>query len=172
MKTKVERIQLLPAVSTRDDAAKALANTGDAVLVTRGMPRMLLLRCPCGCGDDLNINLDHRVGPAWRHYFRRGTLSLYPSYWRATHCESHFILWDNKIAWCDWDDYSYWQGDSELESVVLAAMSTQYVEYRVLAETLGEVPWDVLKACYGLVRKGRVESHPDRTNAEFRRRPF
>jgi Family of unknown function (DUF6527) len=169
MKSRVDRIRLLPTVSSRDEAANSLRRAGDAALVVRGVPRMLLLRCPCGCGDDLNINLDGRSGPAWRHYVRRGALTLFPSYWRATHCESHFILWKNEIYWCDWDDYSYWQGPSELESIVLEEMPAAYVSYEVLADRLGELPWDVLKASYSLMRQGKVERHPDRGRGEFRK---
>lgn len=169
MRTKAERIRLRPTVSSRDEAAVSLQHPGDAALVVRGVPRMLLLRCPCGCGDDLSINLDPRAGPAWRHYLRRGALTLFPSYWRATHCGSHFILWKNEICWCDWDDYKYWQGGSELESIVLSIMPEAYVSYEALAERMGELPWDVLKACYALVGEGKAERHPDRKRGEFRK---
>ena len=170
MKSKVYRIRLLPTVSSRDEGTSALRQAGDAVMVVRGVPRMLLLRCPCGCGDDLGINLDPRAGPAWRHYVRRGALTLYPSYWRASHCESHFILWNNEIFWCDWDDYGYWEGGSELESAVLGTIPAEYITYEKLADRIGEVPWDVLKACYALTRQKKIERHPDRRRGEFRKK--
>lgn len=167
---KARRINLLPTVSSRDQAADSLKLPGDSILVVRGQPRMLLMRCPCGCGDDLSINLDSRVGPAWRHYVRRGALTLHPSYWRVDKCRSHFILWKNDIWWCTWEDYLEWQGESELETAVLAILSDKYVSYEKLADQLDEVPWEVLKACYGLVRRRKAERNPDHRLADFRKK--
>ncbi len=131
---------------------------------------MLLMRCPCGCGDDLHINLDRRAGPAWRHYLRRGTLTLHPSYWRADKCGSHFILWKNEIWWCSWDDDVEWQGGSELEATVSEILTKDWRSYEDLADQLGEVPWEVLRACYSLVRQGKAERHPNHRQVEFRER--
>lgn len=166
---KARRINLLPTVSSRDEAASSLSLPGDSALVVRGVPRMLLMRCPCGCGDDLNINLDPRTGKAWRHYVRRGTLTLHPSYWRVDKCRSHFILWKNEIWWCTWDDDVDWRGESELETAVLAILSIDFVSYENLADQLDEVPWEVLKACYALVRRGKAERHADYHRGEFRK---
>jgi hypothetical protein len=53
---------------------------------------------PRGCGEVFPINLDPRAGPAWRLYSdpRRG-VSLYPSVWRESGCESHYVIWRNRI---------------------------------------------------------------------------
>lgn len=166
---RANRINFLSSQETHDLAVTSLKRTGDAALVIRGLPRMLVLRCPCGCGDDLTINLDHRSGRAWKHYIRRGQLTLYPSYWRDTHCECHFILWNNEILWCDWKYDSYWAGHSDLEERVYAAISSEYVSYVNVADELGEIPWEVLKSCNALVRKKRISQHPDRRSGMFRR---
>lgn len=168
MKTK--HITLLPQVATHHDGLAQLKKAGDTVMIVRGVPRMLLMRCPCGCGDDLNINLDRRAGPAWRHYLRQGTLTLYPSYWRDSHCGSHFILWNNEIYWCDWDDDSYWNHTTGIETRVWDSLTYDWVSYEALADQLGEIPWDVLQACYSLARRGRAEQHKDRRTGAFRRK--
>jgi Family of unknown function (DUF6527) len=40
------------------------------------------LRCPCGCGQRLDV-------------------SLHPSVWLREGCKSHFWLRSGKIVWCD-----------------------------------------------------------------------
>ena len=98
---RANKISFTGKFSSRDEAGASLKMSGDTALVHRGVARMLLMNCPCGCGDVLVINLDSRAGPAWRIYRRGEAISLYPSYWRDTKCESHFILWRNIIYWCD-----------------------------------------------------------------------
>jgi hypothetical protein len=167
---KAKQITLLPQVTTHDEGLAKLKQAGDATIIVRGVPRLLLMRCPCGCGDNLSINLDGRAGPAWRHYIRHGALTLFPSYWRDSHCGSHFILWKNQIHWCDWDDESYWNESAEIEGRVWEALTHDWVGYEFLADQLGEIPWDVLQACYSLSRRGRVEQHRDRRTGSFRKK--
>lgn len=166
--SRTNYIRILGSVSNHDDATSRLRQAGDVVQIIRGVPRSIIMRCPCGCGDNLVINLDSRTGLAWRHYLRNDKVTLYPSYWRGTHCRSHFILWNNKIMWCDWDNFEYWNNDSKLEPKVYEALSHKYINYVVLADQLDELPWDVLKACYSLTRKGKLEQHSNRRLGEFR----
>jgi hypothetical protein len=81
-----------------------LNEPGDAVLVRRGVLRSMVMSCPDGCGEVLTVNLDGRAGKAWRHYARGDDVSLFPSVWRDSGCESHYILWRSRIYWCDWGD--------------------------------------------------------------------
>ena len=73
-----------------------LHEPGEAVLVSRGHDRLLVMRCPCACGDDIIVNLDREAGPAWVLYQRRRGTSLYPSVWRDTGCGSHFVVWEDR----------------------------------------------------------------------------
>jgi len=166
---RVDRVRQVGIFASSDEANAALSTGGDTALVVRGVPRMLLVRCPCGCGDTLVANLDRRVGPAWRLYTRGSSLTLYPSYWRDSKCESHFILWDNHVIWCDWKDYdTIWERPNRIESQVLAALPAHYISYVELAERLNEIPWDVLQACYALVRKNAAVANPDKRSGQFR----
>src|SRR5437660_574254 len=70
------------------------------VVVKRGRPRWLKLRCPCGCGELLSINLDPQAGDSWKLLVREGKVCLFPSVWRDTGCESHFNLWNNRVYFC------------------------------------------------------------------------
>lgn len=100
---RARKLSLRDAVEYRHEANQLLTRPGDAVLVKRGVARAIALACPDGCGEQLTINLDHRAGPAWRHYVDDAALSIYPSIRRDTGCKSHFIVWRSKIYWCNWN---------------------------------------------------------------------
>lgn len=174
MKTKqhARTITFRGVVATRDSADPLLLQAGDTVLVKRPSPRLLIMRCPCGCGDDLLINLDRRAGPAWRSYVRGDKLTVFPSYWREDACESHFVLWNDRIFWCDFrsEDDDFWRVDSSVENAVLAALpSDRFANYAALAEELDLIPWEVLQACRQLESKKLALGHKGRRSGEFRR---
>jgi hypothetical protein len=168
---RVDKIRFIGKVPTHDEALAAIRQrSGDAVLVVRGIVRSLLLNCPCGCGHYLTINLDSRVGPAWRIYLRKNALTLFPSYWRDSHCESHFILWGNRIYWCDRDEWLRDEVSAGLRQSVLETLPDEFTRYETVAEMIGEIPWEVLEACRALAQERKAEQHPDkRRRDEFRR---
>lgn len=154
-------LRLVKVVQSRGEAIGLLKVPGDAVLIERGRPRWLLLACPCGCGDEIPINLDRRAAAAWRIYRNdKQGLSLYPSVWRDTGCESHFIIWRGQInLFRRWIPEDQWSGSQEtllvLSDGILRTMpKSGYASLVELADKLEEVPWDVLDACRHLVRKG------------------
>lgn len=58
------------------------------------------LKCPCGCGDFIELVLDG-YSPTWRLSFSAKDLpTLNPSIYRSVNCHSHFILRKGKIIWC------------------------------------------------------------------------
>jgi hypothetical protein len=60
------------------------------------------LRCPCGCGQRLEMMLLKEVKPCWDlSVDRHGHVSLHPSVWLREGCKSHFWLRSGKIVWCD-----------------------------------------------------------------------
>lgn len=156
MSNRVMSIAYKGTIENRSDANSLLASPGEFVIIERGVPRLLTLRCPCGCGDDLIINLDERSGPAWKLYFKKDKLSLYPSYWRDTACGSHFIIWNNNIYWfnrVDDEFESYFAIDDEIENLVLENLPIEFTHYTVIADTCGLIPWECLQACRQLVKK-------------------
>jgi len=157
-------------VTHRHEADRYVSEPGVAVLVKRGVPRSVVFRCPDGCGDVLTINLDRRSGPAWRLYLDRSGTSLFPSVWRETGCESHFIVWRSRIIWCDADDERVDAESSELEDQVLAALTHSNQNYADVADRLGEIPWAVLAACNRLVEKGLAVRGNGRLLAHYRLR--
>lgn len=60
-----------------------------------------LLRCPCGCGDVIQLSLVRDARPSWRVQMHKdGKVSLMPSVWRTTGCKSHFIVYRSRLIWC------------------------------------------------------------------------
>lgn len=153
--TRVLSYRVLGTAERYADAASALVNPGDCVLVERaGQHRQFVMACPDGCGEILSVNLDPRSGPAWRVYNRKGKWSLFPSVDRTTGCQSHFILWNGRVCWADGSDDGAEDAAARLGKTVLAHLRQLHtVSYVQLADVMGELPWDVLSACRALVRQ-------------------
>jgi hypothetical protein len=89
------------SASTQTEARRVVRERpGRLVVVERAGPRSIVFQCPCCCGETLTINVDRYLKPWWR--LRQGSrgISLIPSVWRTSGCQSHFILWENQILWC------------------------------------------------------------------------
>lgn len=169
-----DTLQFRGTVGSRGDASAYLKSAGDAVLVQRERPRLLVISCPCGCGEEFPINLDPRSGPAWRLYGsgQRG-LSLFPSVWRESGCKSHYIIWRNKILLFGGNEEEFdsgWAGDERkrlAKAVVEWLPATGLMHFAKVAERLNEVPWDVLQACRDLVRMGRAREGVGKERGHF-----
>lgn len=170
---QANRIRFLGVVQSRDAAVAKLHRAGDAVLVKRGRPRLFVLRCPCGCEENLLINLDGRAGAAWQLYRTRKGLTLFPSYWRDDRCGAHFIVWSNHIWWCAGslaDESNAWEVSADIEQRVQDCLSDEsFLSIEFLAERLGMIPWEVLQACRQLVKAGRAIADKWPANWKFRR---
>lgn len=60
----------------------------------------ILLRCPCGCGDILQLNLHRDTHPFWDIKLHiNGSISISPSIWKKDECRSHFFIKRSNIAW-------------------------------------------------------------------------
>jgi hypothetical protein len=60
------------------------------------------LRCPCGCGERLEMMLLEGVKPRWDVILDgHGRVSLHPSVWLQSGCRSHFWVRKGKVIWCD-----------------------------------------------------------------------
>jgi len=71
------------------------------VIVEDGIEEFLALRCPCGCGETIWLNLLPDERPRWsvsRH--PQGMFSVHPSVWRTAGCHSHFFVRSGRIVWC------------------------------------------------------------------------
>jgi len=174
MSTRV--LRFCGTVASRGAASAQLKSAGDAVLVERGRPRLLLLSCPCGCGEEFPINLDERAGPAWRLYrSAHAGISLFPSVWRESGCRSHYIIWRNTILLFGQNEEEFdtvTQGDElvVLSEAVLGRLSAAgLTPFADLAVSLNAVPWDVLVVCRRLVRAGLAREGAGKQRGAFGR---
>lgn len=70
-------------------------------LTIKGRDWMAGMRCPCGCGDTIELMLLAGTTPRWDLCIdRRGRPTLYPSVHRTAGCRSHFWVRAGRITWC------------------------------------------------------------------------
>jgi hypothetical protein len=136
-------------------------------LVRRGRPRWLLIRCPDGCGEVIPLNLDRRAGPAWTVDRRGEVWSLYPSVWRETGCESHFVIWRSQIWWgLEWENE---RREPELENRILTLLRTLRtpLDPVEIASHLDLEPWTVSTVCRRLTAEKLLVMSGPRTYPKF-----
>ena len=155
---KSNRIDFKGTVDKYASAIAHLQKSGDCTIVQRGAPRTIVMMCPDGCGETIAVNLDPRIGKAWRKYDRTGKLTIYPSVWRDTGCRAHFIVWNDQIIWCNANGSAQVNIDDSFVEAVYGKLSSEtYIHFEAIAENMGAIPWDVLWACNILVRRGNAE---------------
>lgn len=91
--------RLVAATSTRDVAPHLTERT---LILVGSAPKYKWLRflCPCGCGDELALNLMTSHYPHWSLSFEDiHTISIHPSV-DSTRCGAHFWLKGNVVTWC------------------------------------------------------------------------
>ena len=60
------------------------------------------MKCPCNCGDIIQLSLEHDSSPRWDlSEHSDGTISLYPSIWRNKRCLAHFWINRSDVKWCE-----------------------------------------------------------------------
>lgn len=60
------------------------------------------MRCPCGCGDPIELLIIQEAKPRWDIIVSKdGRPTLSPSVWRKKGCRSHFWLRAGRVEWCD-----------------------------------------------------------------------
>jgi Family of unknown function (DUF6527) len=70
------------------------------VIGEKGHEWLAALKCPCGCGDTLQLNLIKAVKPKWRIFFhKKRKVSISPSIDRIVNCRSHFTLTKGIVRW-------------------------------------------------------------------------
>lgn len=85
---------------TRRDAERLAKNGAFSVFAPQGHPKWLLFRCPCGCGEIVNLNLMKSASPRWEiRSSKSGFYSVSPSVDSQT-CGSHYWIREGRIHWC------------------------------------------------------------------------
>ena len=100
VETKTFRYTRVINAQHRSDAATEIA-TGRALILIGAPQRLKWLRflCPCGCGDELALNLMVSHYPRWTITANVDGISVHPSV--VARCGAHFWLRSNTVSWCD-----------------------------------------------------------------------
>lgn len=154
------RAHLKGIVPSHQEAVALVANPGDVAIVKRDILRSVVMRCPDGCGDAITLNLDPRTDKAWRVYKSKKGLTLFPSVWRDTGCQSHFVLWNDLISWVDifeTEEEDDTQEKQQIEERVWNLLKPDsFTDFVQIADALQEIPWAVLDVCRHLVKEKRA----------------
>jgi hypothetical protein len=156
---RANRLVLRGTVASMARAVDLLEKPGDVVLVVRERLRHIVLCCPCGCGERYPINLDSRVGSAWRlrENADGASLSLFPSIWRESGCRSHYIIRRSRfifVDWAEWPNSVSGAVSSTLRNRVLGRIAKRSVRVEDVALELEADPWDVADLFNALVHEG------------------
>lgn len=82
-------------------AAAAKAPSVAAMVRSGNMNKWLLFMCPCGCSQQIALNLMEGHTPRWRVDIHSPTsFSVHPSV-DATSCGAHFLLRNGVVIWAD-----------------------------------------------------------------------
>lgn len=155
----------------RSEAKKSLEHPGDVALVGGERLKWMLMSCPDACGAEISLNLDLRAGPAWLVRRPGDHLTLYPSVWRDSGCGSHFVI-DRGRIYLFGHSLSWWWSDpisADLTRSVLSQLSDVPQAFAAIAEVLDENPWEVLRVCEDLVRRGFIHEVDKRKGLFVRR---
>jgi hypothetical protein len=70
------------------------------IIGNKGQYWLALMKCPCGCGDTLHMNLLPSHRPCWKFVIdKNNTVSFKPSLWRKAGCQSHFFIQNGEVVW-------------------------------------------------------------------------
>lgn len=62
---------------------------------------MAALKCPCGCGELIQLSVASSGHPKWTVDISQACgVSLHPSVHRTVGCRSHFFLRKGRVEWC------------------------------------------------------------------------
>lgn len=83
-----------------DDPPDAVAAGTLHLVGERGDYWLAMMKCPCGCGSDIQLAMSANSRPRWAYSGPLGEPTLAPSVWRKSGCKSHFVLRRGKVLWC------------------------------------------------------------------------
>lgn len=82
-----------------EEIPRAIPSKELICMLDEGQPWAVAMRCPCGCGDAIELILLEGVKPRWDLSIDRGLPSIHPSVWRNVGCRSHFWVRRGRIHW-------------------------------------------------------------------------
>ncbi len=88
-------------IQVESDALPKKMPARDLVLLMEGSEAWsTAMRCPCGCGDTVELPLIIEARPRWSLKIDdQGLPTLHPSVWRRDGCRSHYFIRAGKVIW-------------------------------------------------------------------------
>lgn len=88
-------------IEVHDELPPSKLPTRDLFLLREdGEAWSVIMRCPCGCGQPVELPLIHEAHPHWTlQVDKKGHPTLAPSVWRREGCRAHYFLRGGKVVW-------------------------------------------------------------------------
>lgn len=88
-------------IEVRGDSPSGQLPSRDLVLLREGGEAWsIMMRCPCGCGQPVELPLIREARPRWSLQMDlNGHPTLAPSIWRREGCRAHYYVRDGKVLW-------------------------------------------------------------------------
>lgn len=83
-----------------DDIPESVSDQTLYLIGEQGNYWLAVMKCPCGCGDSIQLPMTETARPCWRVTIQKGIPTLAPSVNRTAKCKSHFILKAGQVVWC------------------------------------------------------------------------
>ena len=87
-------------VEVAEDLPEIITDNSIFVLQDGNEPELLAFKCPCGCRENILLNLLGDASPQWHFSLTDcGIIDVHPSIWRTVGCKSHFWIIDGNVKW-------------------------------------------------------------------------
>lgn len=102
----LELLRVIPRTEVSVRAVRNRPATNDIrsdrlIIVSGKADKWALMRCPCGCGDRLQLSLAREHRPRWSvEVDRLGRPTVAPSIRMRDGCRAHFHLRRGRVEWC------------------------------------------------------------------------
>ena len=89
-----------------EDIPDEIENRTIYIVGEKGFEWLVVLKCPCGCNEIIQLNMLKETKPRWRIIcYKNKSISVIPSVHRIVNCKSHFTITKGEIRW--WGDSDY-----------------------------------------------------------------
>lgn len=68
-------------------------------MIDENQPWAVVMMCPCGCGEVIELSLSPASKTHWKLTLEGGRPTLHPSVWRNIGCQSHFWVRRGRVHW-------------------------------------------------------------------------
>lgn len=88
------------SIASTSDLPESLTPDTLFIVGNAKKPKWVMMRCPCGCGERIDVSLMPTRKPTWTMTRRRAGVTLTPSLWRPRGtCGSHFWIVNSRVEW-------------------------------------------------------------------------